>query len=168
MCVYLSFFFFSSRRRHTRFDCDWSSDVCSSDLLAQREGREDLGGEDQRRAKDREDEHDPLPEHFTDGVPRDGENPAHDPFPFPELSARTKCSSSVSRRGSTVWMNTSLCVRSFKARCRAGPSTTRISQRVPSDSTRCPAARSSAAGRSGNDSTAISHSRTPVERRPGT
>src|SRR2546430_1667931 len=28
----LRFFFFSSRRRHTRFDCDWSSDVCSSDL----------------------------------------------------------------------------------------------------------------------------------------
>src|SRR2546430_7372008 len=27
-----SSFFFSSRRRHTRFDCDWSSDVCSSDL----------------------------------------------------------------------------------------------------------------------------------------
>src|SRR2546430_444659 len=26
-----SAFFFSSRRRHTRFDCDWSSDVCSSD-----------------------------------------------------------------------------------------------------------------------------------------
>src|SRR6266478_9234357 len=26
------FFFFSSSRRHTRFDCDWSSDVCSSDL----------------------------------------------------------------------------------------------------------------------------------------
>src|SRR2546430_11170595 len=28
--------FFSSRRRHTRFDCDWSSDVCSSDLKQQR------------------------------------------------------------------------------------------------------------------------------------
>src|SRR2546427_3764378 len=28
-----SLFFFSSRRRHTRFDCDWSSDVCSSDLV---------------------------------------------------------------------------------------------------------------------------------------
>src|SRR5256886_2646867 len=28
----ISSFFFSSRRRHTRFDCDWSSDVCSSDL----------------------------------------------------------------------------------------------------------------------------------------
>src|SRR5205085_9272611 len=28
----ISEFFFSSRRRHTRFDCDWSSDVCSSDL----------------------------------------------------------------------------------------------------------------------------------------
>src|SRR5438034_5457034 len=26
-------FFFSSRRRHTRSLCDWSSDVCSSDLL---------------------------------------------------------------------------------------------------------------------------------------
>src|SRR5260370_40729689 len=32
MCV---FFFFSSRRRHTIFKCDWSSDVCSSDLLNQ-------------------------------------------------------------------------------------------------------------------------------------
>src|SRR5256886_12670276 len=33
--IYMRFvflFFFSSRRRHTRFDCDWSSDVCSSDL----------------------------------------------------------------------------------------------------------------------------------------
>src|SRR5690606_39821696 len=28
-----SIFFFSSRRRHTRFSRDWSSDVCSSDLL---------------------------------------------------------------------------------------------------------------------------------------
>src|SRR2546430_6308422 len=27
----VSVFFFASRRRHTRFDCDWSSDVCSSD-----------------------------------------------------------------------------------------------------------------------------------------
>src|SRR6266853_4428465 len=31
-CARLTNFFFSSRRRHTRFDCDWSSDVCSSDL----------------------------------------------------------------------------------------------------------------------------------------
>src|SRR2546422_9843466 len=30
--VYLVFFFFSSRRRHTRCSRDWSSDVCSSDL----------------------------------------------------------------------------------------------------------------------------------------
>src|SRR3989475_3731986 len=34
-CYCLFFFFFSSRRRHTRFDCDWSSDVCSSDLSAE-------------------------------------------------------------------------------------------------------------------------------------
>src|SRR2546430_15140235 len=32
------YFFFSSRRRHTRFDCDWSSDVCSSDLVAEGAG----------------------------------------------------------------------------------------------------------------------------------
>src|SRR5256886_8240313 len=38
-------FFFSSRRRHTRFDCDWSSDVCSSDLIAT------LGDLDQNSAK---------------------------------------------------------------------------------------------------------------------
>src|SRR5690348_17747755 len=33
------FFFFSSRRRHTRWTGDWSSDVCSSDLLLANEGR---------------------------------------------------------------------------------------------------------------------------------
>src|SRR6266480_1146640 len=31
--VFSCFFFFSSRRRHTIFTCDWSSDVCSSDLF---------------------------------------------------------------------------------------------------------------------------------------
>src|SRR2546428_326308 len=41
MCV---FFFFSSRRRHTRSDRDWSSDVCSSDLLDPRQTIE-LGDE---------------------------------------------------------------------------------------------------------------------------
>src|SRR5690606_41143416 len=34
----LIFFFFSSRRRHTRFSRDWSSDVCSSDLDGGYEG----------------------------------------------------------------------------------------------------------------------------------
>src|SRR6266850_156868 len=33
MLVYINFFFFSSRRRHTRLQGDWSSDVCSSDLV---------------------------------------------------------------------------------------------------------------------------------------
>src|SRR5215211_8646317 len=32
MLCFFFFFFFSSRRRHTRSLCDWSSDVCSSDL----------------------------------------------------------------------------------------------------------------------------------------
>src|SRR5207253_5149786 len=33
-----SFFFFSSRRRHTRWPRDWSSDVCSSDLERKNRG----------------------------------------------------------------------------------------------------------------------------------
>src|SRR5256886_11066288 len=36
---FLFVFFFSSRRRHTRFDCDWSSDVCSSDLWPSSTGK---------------------------------------------------------------------------------------------------------------------------------
>src|SRR5690625_6249859 len=36
------FFFFSSRRRHTRWPRDWSSDVCSSDLIS---GVENFGGD---------------------------------------------------------------------------------------------------------------------------
>src|SRR5947209_9797341 len=36
----LFFFFFSSRRRHTRYWRDWSSDVCSSDLLTKVETME--------------------------------------------------------------------------------------------------------------------------------
>src|SRR5437762_4940407 len=44
------FFFFSSRRRHTRYIGDWSSDVCSSDLL-------EMGGYvDPRAARRRIDE----------------------------------------------------------------------------------------------------------------
>src|SRR2546430_12093356 len=46
-------FFFSSRRRHTRFDCDWSSDVCSSDLERRefdvRQLKASLQGRDSRR-----------------------------------------------------------------------------------------------------------------------
>src|SRR5690242_21114720 len=44
MCgfCFFFFFFFSSRRRHTRLTCDWSSDVCSSDL--------DAGGEAARQS----------------------------------------------------------------------------------------------------------------------
>src|SRR5438270_8000537 len=48
---FIFFFFFSSRRRHTRFDCDWSSDVCSSDLVTRVRKKEQVG------------EGRPLPEH---------------------------------------------------------------------------------------------------------
>src|SRR2546421_8822401 len=48
-----SFFFFSSRRRHTRSDRDWSSDVCSSDLSAV-DGELHLIGARQRRRAERQ------------------------------------------------------------------------------------------------------------------
>src|SRR5256885_10039969 len=41
LMIALSLFFFSSRRRHTRLQGDWSSDVCSSDL-ADRQLRDDF------------------------------------------------------------------------------------------------------------------------------
>src|SRR5256886_12036201 len=44
VCARMCLFFFSSRRRHTRFDCDWSSDVCSSDLTLELVGRGVPGG----------------------------------------------------------------------------------------------------------------------------
>src|SRR6266487_746073 len=39
--LHLCLFFFSSRRRHTRWTGDWSSDVCSSDLLVDDHSRDD-------------------------------------------------------------------------------------------------------------------------------
>src|SRR6266568_5408422 len=40
------YFFFSSRRRHTRWNCDWSSDVCSSDLLRGDQEKAGMGAVD--------------------------------------------------------------------------------------------------------------------------
>src|SRR2546429_1590498 len=45
------FFFFSSRRRHTRCSRDWSSDVCSSDLFKSRVVRMALAGSPGQRLK---------------------------------------------------------------------------------------------------------------------
>src|SRR5690606_40363778 len=42
-------FFFSSRRRHTRFSRDWSSDVCSSDLFTSLAAIHNLKGNTTRR-----------------------------------------------------------------------------------------------------------------------
>src|SRR3712207_9150543 len=61
-------FFFSSRRRHTRYWRDWSSDVCSSDLIraagGRRRGQEGDGGGpgrlDPRRAEGRHEGPDDL------------------------------------------------------------------------------------------------------------
>src|SRR5260370_37631274 len=50
MRLFLFFFFFSSRRRHTRFKCDWSSDVCSSDLCSS-QGHGSIAPGDYRRGE---------------------------------------------------------------------------------------------------------------------
>src|SRR5207248_8607315 len=52
MVVEMMFFFFSSRRRHTRSYGDWSSDVCSSDLVGAAASRLQRG---HRRAEQRVD-----------------------------------------------------------------------------------------------------------------
>src|SRR5690625_5379738 len=46
-------FFFSSRRRHTRWPRDWSSDVCSSDLVEEPDGagHHRSSGPEERRAR---------------------------------------------------------------------------------------------------------------------
>src|SRR2546430_1738271 len=43
--------FLSSRRRHTRFDCDWSSDVCSSDLFVAIALAQDEADQEENNAK---------------------------------------------------------------------------------------------------------------------
>src|SRR5207302_4301628 len=51
VCIFDLFFFFlfSSRRRHTRFSRDWSSDVCSSDLQTIEAHFDGLAGQMRRR-----------------------------------------------------------------------------------------------------------------------
>src|SRR5689334_24361276 len=44
LLYFIFFFFFSSRRRHTRWNCDWSSDVCSSDLACGSDGEAPSSG----------------------------------------------------------------------------------------------------------------------------
>src|SRR2546430_9929600 len=61
------FFFFSSRRRHTRFDCDWSSDVCSSDLA-------ELRGGEQARQDDEHEQPQARVHHLAPADPRSEEH----------------------------------------------------------------------------------------------
>src|SRR6266850_3630857 len=53
--MYLDFFFFSSRRRHTRLQGDWSSDVCSSDLAPGRKRAAHQARRDPERRHGRDD-----------------------------------------------------------------------------------------------------------------
>src|SRR3712207_7636455 len=65
--IFALFFFFSSRRRHTRYWRDWSSDVCSSDLVHLRRHR--------RRPHHRH--HADRPAEVVPGRPADRGDPAH-------------------------------------------------------------------------------------------
>src|SRR5256885_10471409 len=57
------FFFFSSRRRHTRLQGDWSSDVCSSDLFSDPLGTTTQGGAEKKTSRTGA-----LTEHINSGV----------------------------------------------------------------------------------------------------
>src|SRR5256885_13120563 len=48
----MSLFFFSSRRRHTRLQGDWSSDVCSSDLAQRNVLRHAVGEESHEQCRE--------------------------------------------------------------------------------------------------------------------
>src|SRR6266508_3189463 len=70
--VHSFFFVFSSRRRHTRWPRDWSSDVCSSDLFHDQDGQDERGlaiagpaevGEDLGRDAGGRNQSDPAQEH---------------------------------------------------------------------------------------------------------
>src|SRR5689334_24517991 len=72
LCLFV-FFFFSSRRRHTRWNCDWSSDVCSSDLgrvvVMRRERRQEIESRDPQRMDHRmgaAGDHDRSEEHTSE------------------------------------------------------------------------------------------------------
>src|SRR2546427_9712424 len=75
---YIIFFFFSSRRRHTRFDCDWSSDVCSSDLHVKRSGKL----VDVRSPEEYRGERLHMPEYPNEGALRGGHIPGAKSIPW--------------------------------------------------------------------------------------
>src|SRR6267142_6883837 len=58
------FFFFSSRRRHTRLTCDWSSDVCSSDLSRELDAPGNAGPQELAARRQRESRTQGRGDHF--------------------------------------------------------------------------------------------------------
>src|SRR5256885_2450155 len=88
ICVLESFFFFSSRRRHTRLQGDWSSDVCSSDLVRATIGEEGRGLRDRplRNAAEF------IDRHLGDGFAR------HFLTPYNEKLYGVPCTRSEERR----------------------------------------------------------------------
>src|SRR6266487_6034591 len=85
--VLSGWFFFSSRRRHTRWTGDWSSDVCSSDLRERSESDPaepaDATEDAARRAERREQDDRPA---VDQAPPRDRDQAALD-APAPETAA---------------------------------------------------------------------------------
>src|SRR3990167_5260206 len=66
-------FFVRGRRRHRRFDCDWSSDVCSSDLFHQRRNRRHGAGRQGRSAERVKGDHDDYVGDDHDANQHDGQ-----------------------------------------------------------------------------------------------
>src|SRR5688500_20271421 len=91
--------FFSSRRRHTRLQGDWSSDVCSSDLFIQRRRglREKRGGTQERKAEQHEDSTVQMQHHWRNRVCETPVTLKREP-PTPRSEERRVGKESTSRR----------------------------------------------------------------------
>src|SRR5690349_21895555 len=90
--VFVFFFFFSSRRRHTRSLRDWSSDVCSSDLI-QRSTRQSKASATASRSRMATAHPHPYPHQHTRGCLIDLEHPA---------TTHLKCGSGIWDLGSRI------------------------------------------------------------------
>src|SRR6266508_780048 len=110
--MFWCFFFFSSRRRHTRWPRDWSSDVCSSDL---RRADEEAGDRERDLALPPQEVPDADAEQDAPPEPDEEEGADHDedrqnvreevghvtpPRGRPPRSARSACARRGPRRGS--------------------------------------------------------------------
>src|SRR5206468_9428642 len=116
------FFFFSSRRRHTRSDRDWSSDVCSSDLVH--------GGQHALRDENRE-EPGVLLCRALDRLPEDGNRNRHRSFVGGGLDGLRPARDAEPRDRKSTRLNSSHDQISYAVFCLKKKIINRITKQLP-------------------------------------